>query len=121
MISSPGIGSRESCGTITIDNATVYARGTAQASSGCPAIGSFSSVPTITINGSDIYAYRGAFNGTSYADWIGRGGRPSYPGGQIQGDIKSTTVYKGKCDWSVEVSEGTVVYGADGISKEQVQ
>ena len=121
VISSPGIGSRESCGTITIDNATVYARGTAQASSGCPAIGSYSSVPTITINGSDIYAYRGAFNGTSYADWIGRGGRSSYQGGQIQGDIKSTTVYKGKCDWSVEVSEGVVVYGADGISKEQVQ
>ena len=121
IISSPGIGSRESCGTITIDNATVYARGTAQASSGCPAIGSYSSVPTITINGSDIYAYRGAFNGTSYADWIGRGGRSSYPGGQIQGDIRSTTVYKGKWDWSVEVSEGVVVYGADGISKEQVQ
>ena len=57
----------------------------------------------------------------SYADWIGRGGRPSYPGGQIQGDIRSTTVYKGKWDWSVEVSEGVVVYGADGISKEQVQ
>lgn len=121
IISSPGIGSRESCGTITIDNATVYARGTAQASSGCPAIGSYSSVPTITINGSDIYAYRGAFNGTSYADWIGRGGHSSYPGGQIQGDIRSTTVYKGKWDWSVEVSEGVVVYGADGISKEQVQ
>ena len=98
VISSPGIGSRESCGTITIDNATVYARGRAQASSGCPAIGSYSSVPTITINGSDIYAYRGAFNGTSYADWIGRGGRSSNQGGQIQGDIKSTTVYKGKWD-----------------------
>lgn len=122
VISSPGIGSRdESCGTITIDNATVYARGTAQASSGCPAIGSYSSVPTITINGSDIYAYRGAYNGTSYADWIGRGGRPSNPGGQIQGDIKSTTVYKGKWTGSEEVSEGVVVYGADGISKEQVQ
>ena len=121
VISSPGIGSRESCGTITIDNATVYARGTAQASSGCPAIGSYSSVPTITINGSDIYAYRGAFNGTSYADWIGRGGRSSNPGGQIQGDIKSTTVYKGKWTGSEEVSEGVVVYGADGISKEQVQ
>ena len=121
VISSPGIGSRKSCGTITIDNATVYARGTAQASSGCPAIGSYSSVPTITINGSDIYAYRGAFNGTSYADWIGRGGRSSNQGGQIQGDIKSTTVYKGKCDWSVEVSEGVVVYGADGIGTEQSQ
>ena len=121
VISSPGIGSRKSCGTITIDNATVYARGTAQASSGCPAIGSYSSVPTITINGSDIYAYRGAFNGTSYADWIGRGGRSSNPGGQIQGDIKSTTVYKGKWTGSEEVSEGVVVYGADGISKEQVQ
>ena len=91
ITSSPGIGSRESCGTITIDNATVYAQGTAQSSSCCPAIGSFSSVPPITINGSDIYAYREAPNGTSYADWIGRGGnRYGYQGGQIQGDIKST-------------------------------
>lgn len=123
ITSSPGIGSRESCGTITIDNATVYARGTAQSSSGCPAIGSFSSVPAITINGSDIYAYRGAYtNGTSYADWIGQGGRDfNYQGGAIQGDIRSTTVYKYKWTRREEVSEGTVVYGADGISKEQVQ
>ena len=121
--SSPGIGSRESCGTITIDNATVYARGTAHASGGCPAIGSYFSVPAITINGSDIYAYRGAYtNGASYADWIGQGGDAFYyQGGAIQGDIRSTTVYKGKWDWFVEVSEGTVVYSADGIGTEQSQ
>ena len=121
--SSPGIGSHESCGTITIDNATVYARGTGSPMDGCPAIGSYASVPTIVISGSDIYAYRGAYtNGTSYADWIGRGGGVlDYQGGAIQGDIRSTTVYKGKWTDSSEVSEGTVVYGADGVGTEQSQ
>lgn len=123
LTSSPGIGSRESCGTITIDNATIYARGTASAMNGCPAIGSYASVPTITINGSDIYAYRGAYaNGTSYADWIGRGGVAlDYQGGAIQGDIRSTTVYKGKWTGSSEVSEGTVMYDASGVASEQSQ
>lgn len=120
---SPGIGSYESCGTITIGNATVYARGTAQATEGCPAIGSYYSVPTIRISGSDIYAYRGAYtNGTSYADWIGQGGI-AYDGrsGAIQGDIRSTTVNKGKWTGSSEISEGKVVYDADGVVTEQSQ
>ena len=98
MTSSPGIGSRESCGTITIDNATVYARGIAQGTTGCPAIGSYSSVPTIVISDSEIHAYRGSFKGTSFADYIGRGGSMGvYQGGQIQcgsGSITGSTVYK---------------------------
>ena len=119
---SPGIGSNKSCGTITIDNATVYAWGTGAAMESNPAIGSYYSVPAITINGSDIYAYRGAsFDGTSYADWIGRGGGENvYYGGAIQGDITSTTVHKGKWDSiGSETSEGTVVYDASGNATEQ--
>ena len=123
--SYPGIGGDESCGAITIDNATVYARGIGSASSGCPAIGASSSVPAITISGSDIHAYRGAYtDGTSYADWIGRGGVAfDYQGGAIQGDIRSTTVYKGKWDKdnSQATEEGTVVYDVSGVASEQSQ
>lgn len=123
--SYPGIGGDESCGAITIDNATVYARGIGSASSGCPAIGAGSSVPAITISGSDIHAYRGAYtDGTSYADWIGRGGVVfDYQGGAIQGDIRSTTVYKGKWDKdnSQATEEGTVVYDVSGVASEQSQ
>lgn len=126
---SPGIGSgHDTCGKITIDNATVYARGTSQCNYGCPAIGSgpySSTVPTIVISGSDIYAYRGAYNGTSFADWVGHGGeRYSYQGGQIQygsGSITSTTIYKGTWNGHSEGMEGTVVYDASGNATEQSQ
>ena len=120
MTSSPGIGSRESCGTITIDNATVYARGIAPGTTGCPAIGSYSSVPTIVISDSEIHAYRGSFNGTSFADYIGRGGNMGvYQGGQIQcgtGSITNTTVYKWGYDYSYDTSsnEGSVYYDEEG-------
>ncbi len=123
--SYPGIGGDESYGAITIDNATVYARGIGSASSGCPAIGAGSSVPAITISGSDIHAYRGAYtNGTSYADWIGRGGDViEYASGAIQGTITSTTVYKGKWDKdnSQATEEGIVEYDASGVASEQSQ
>lgn len=123
--SYPGIGGDESCGAITIDNATVYARGIGSASSGCSAIGAGSSVPAITISGSDIHACRGAYtDGTSYADWIGRGGDViEYASGAIQGTITSTTVYKGKWDKdnSQATEEGTVVYDVSGVASEQSQ
>ena len=118
MTSSPGIGSRKSCGAIRISDATVHATGLTD----CPAIGSYTSVPTIVISGSDIYAHRGTFyDGISYADWIGRGGVPyeEYQGGAIQGTITSTTVYKGRWDGGGEVPEGTVVYDAGGNATEQ--
>ena len=124
-VSYPGIGGHESCETITIDNATVYARGTGSSMDGSPAIGSYASVPTIVINGSNIYACRGAnANGTSYADWIGRGGDViEYASGAIQGTITSTTVYKGKWDKNSgqATEEGTVVYDVSGVASEQSQ
>lgn len=86
-------------------------------------IGAGSSVPAITISGSDIHAYRGAYtDGTSYADWIGRGGDVyGYQGGAIQGTITSTTVYKGKWDMDIgrATYEGTVMYDAGGNATEQ--
>ena len=122
-VSYPGIGGHESCGAITIDNATVYARGTGSSMDGSPAIGSYASVPTIVISGSNIYACRGAnANGTSYADWIGRGGDViEYAGGAIQGTITSTTVYKGKWDNNSgrATDEGTVAYDASGNATQQ--
>ncbi len=122
-VSYPGIGGHESCGAITIDNATVYARGTGSSMDGSPAIGSYASVPTIVISGSNIYACRGAnANGTSYADWIGRGGDViEYAGGAIQGTITSTTVYKGKWDKNSgrATDEGTVAYDASGNATQQ--
>lgn len=84
----PGIGAYNQCGTITIRDATVYAYGTAQADFHAPAIGSYSSLPTITISYSNIYAYRGAYNGLSSADWIGSNSN------SIQGTITNTVVYK---------------------------
>ena len=99
---SPGIGAYGESGTITIDNATVYAYGAATVLNSSPAIGSFtSSVPIINIlHGSTIYAYRGAYNGTSYADYIGQGGtNTGYTGGQIQtdtgGSITNSTIHTG--------------------------
>ena len=99
---SPGIGAYGESGTITIDNATVYAYGAATVFNSSPAIGSFtSSVPIINIlHGSTIYAYRGAYNGTSYADYIGQGGtNTGYAGGQIQtgtgGSITNSTIHTG--------------------------
>ena len=122
-VSYPGIGGHESCETITIDNATVYARGTGSSMDGSPAIGSYASVPTIVISGSNIYACRGAnANGTSYADWIGRGGDViEYASGAIQGTITSTTVYKGKWDKNSgrATDEGTVAYDASGNATQQ--
>lgn len=124
-VSYPGIGGHESCETITIDNATVYARGTGSFMDGSPAIGSYASVPTIVISGSNIYACRGAkANGTSYADWIGRGGDViEYAGGAIQGTITSTTVYKGLWDKNSgqATDEGIVEYDASGVASEQSQ
>lgn len=96
---APGIGSTGStCGTITITNAIVHARSFGDAYSSAPAIGAYESVPEIVITDSEIHAYRGSYNGTSYADYIGRGGsRIDYQGGQIQyssGSITGSTVYK---------------------------
>lgn len=92
----PGIGSASTCGTIKIEDATVYARGCGQSLNHVPAIGSYSStVPTIEISDSDIYAHRGGSFGTCTADYIGRGSNDnSYAGGQIQGTISHTTVYQ---------------------------
>ena len=117
MTSSPGIGSYESCGAIRISDATVHAIGLTD----CPAIGSRYSVPDITISRSVIHAHRGIFSeGTSYADWIGRGGSINDPHGAIQGTLTNTTVYKYM--WNNmnghSVSEGTVVYDADGVGTE---
>ena len=122
MECTPGIGSLENCGSITIDNSTVYAYGVAQHLYYTPAIGSCQSLPSITISNSEIFAYRGSYNYISTADWIGRGG-PSYQGNSIQGNISNAVIHKYM--WNpannATIEEGTVVYGADGISKEQVQ
>ena len=122
MECTPGIGSLENCGSITIDNSTVYAYGVAQHLYYTPAIGSCQSLPSITISNSEIFAYRGSYNYISTADWIGRGG-PSYQGNSIQGNISNAVIHKYM--WNPAnnstIEEGTVVYGADGISKEQVQ
>ena len=122
MECTPGIGSQENCGSITIDNSTVYAYGTALYFYYAPAIGSCQSLPSITISNSEIFAYRGSYNYISTADWIGRGG-PSYQGNSIQGNISNAVIHKYM--WNPAnnstIEEGTVVYGADGISKEQVQ
>lgn len=121
MASSPGIGSYAACGTIAIDNATVYARGTGADNMSCTAIGSNQTLQTITISDSDIYAYRGTSPlGTSYADWIGKGGESDgYSGGDIQSTIMNTTVHKGMWNGISETSEDTVWYGADSAGTEQ--
>ena len=116
----PGIGSRGACGTIAIDNATVYARGTGTSDGGYPAIGANSTVPVITISGSEIHAFRGS----SHADWIGQYGNVyGYQGGAIQGTITGTTVYKGLWDKNSgqATDEGTVEYDASGVGTEQSQ
>ena len=114
---APGIGSTGStCGTITITNAIVHARGFGDMYGSAPAIGAYESVPEIVITDSEIHAYRGSYNGTSYADYIGRGGsRIDYQGGQIQyssGSITGSTVYKYSYDLLTgsSSSDGSVTY-----------
>ena len=123
---APGIGSTgNACGTITITNAIVHARGFGDAYSSAPAIGAYESVPEIVITDSEIHAYRGSYNGTSYADYIGRGGSMrDYQGGQIQcgngGSIINTTVYKGTYNYSSQTTsnEGSVYYDESGNATE---
>ncbi len=117
---APGIGATGgTCGRIEISSAIVYARSYGNDINNAPAIGAYGSVPEIVITGSEIHAYCGSF-GTSYADYIGRGGRMSdYQGGQIQcgtGSITNTTVYKGTYNWISYISsdEGSVYYDGDG-------
>lgn len=123
---APGIGSTGStCGTITITNAIVHARGLGDTYSSAPAIGAYESVPEIVITDSEIHAYRGSYNGTSYADYIGQGGNSyGYHGGDIQcgtGSITNTTVYKWGYNHSYETSsnEGSVYYDESGNATEQ--
>ena len=114
---APGIGSTGStCGTITITNAIVHARGFGDMYGSAPAIGAYESVPEIVITDSEIHAYRTSYNGTSYADYIGRGGsRIDYQGGQIQyssGSITGSTVYKYSYDLQTgsSSSDGSETY-----------
>ena len=102
----------DACGKITITDAIVHAQGADEA----PAIGAESSVPEITIKKSKIHAYRG-----SNADYIGRVGDYKYQGGQIQGDITSSTVYKYLYDGLYDTStpEGVVEFDENGEGKEQ--
>ena len=109
----PAIGSTgDACGKITITDAIVHAQGADEA----PAIGAESSVPEITIKKSEIHAYRG-----SNADYIGRVGDYKYQGGQIQGDITSSTVYKYLYQVmdNISTSEGVVEFDENGEGKEQ--
>ena len=117
---APGIGSTgNTCGTITITNAIVHARSFGDTDSSAPAIGAYESVPEIVITGSEIHAYRGSY-GTSYADYIGRGGGlRGYQGGAIQcgsGSITNATIYKGAYNWLYGTSsnEGSVYYDEEG-------
>lgn len=114
---APGIGSTgNTCGTITITNAIVHARSNGDATYSAPAIGAYGSVPEIVITDSEIHAYRGSGFGTSYADYIGRGGsRIDYQGGQIQyssGSITGSTVYKYSYDLQTgsSSSDGSETY-----------
>lgn len=118
---APGIGTTGgTCGRIEISSAIVYARSFGDDSRSAPAIGAYGSVPEIVITDSEIHAYRGSDNGTSYADYIGRGGNMTdYQGGQIQcgtGSITNTTVYKWGYDYSYDTSsnEGSVYYDEEG-------
>ena len=110
----PAIGSTgdATCGKITITDAVVHAQGSNEA----PAIGAESSVPEITIKKSEIHAYRG-----SNADYIGRAGGYNYQGGQIQGDITSSTVYKYLYEdlYGTSTPEGVVEFDENGEGKEQ--
>lgn len=96
---APGIGATGgTCGRIEISSAIVHARSNGDIANSAPAIGAYGSVPEIVITDSEIHAYRGSYDGTSYADYIGRGGsKMDYQGGQIQcgsGSITGSTVYK---------------------------
>ena len=77
---APGIGSagNATCGTITIDDATVYAYGGTSTFQYAPGIGCGypdeglpTSIPTVIIkNQSTVHAYRGG-NNTDYIGWSG--------------------------------------------------
>ena len=119
---APGIGATGgTCGRIEISSAIVYARGFGEAICSAPAIGAYESVPEIVITGSEIHAYRGSYNGTSYADYIGQGGNSSgYHGGDIQwstGSITNSTVY---CySGTGNTVDKTMVYDASGNATQQ--
>ena len=122
--SSPGIGSAHgSCGTITITDATVYARGHGTSFSAAPAIGSLSTLSNIVIRNSEIHAYRGYYFRELNPDYIGLGvvGMSAQGSGLIQGDIKSSTVYKYTYDYGTNTSteDGIVVYDDQGVGTEQ--
>ena len=109
----------EGTGTITITNAVVCAHGVGVAMSSCPAIGSVSMLPTIVINGSIIHAYRG---NQLNPDYIGQGALGITSGsGLIQGDIKSSTIYKYTYDWASNTSteDGIVDYNDQGVGTER--
>ena len=110
----PAIGSTgEVCGKITITDAIVHAHGFGFGNNNSPAIGAYASVPEITISGSEIYAYRGGYN----ADYIGQGSASyGYQGGQIQGDITNSIVYKYLYQVmdNISTSEGVVEFDENG-------
>ena len=128
-----GIGSAgKGCGMITIMDATVYAYGASHANGMSPAIGggadglnAESVVPTIIISDSDIHAYRGGYNGMSYADYIGQSGHTNgYHGGAIQtgagGSFTNSTIYKYTyVPYGTSSSDGQVYYGSDGVPSEK--
>ena len=114
---APGIGATGgTCGRIEISSAIVHARSNGDADYSAPAIGAYGSVPEIVITDSEIHAYRGSDFGTSYADYIGRGGSMrDYQGGQIQcgsGSITGSTVYKYTYNYSnnSSSSDGSEAY-----------
>lgn len=126
MAIAPGIGATGgTCGRIEISSAIVYARSFGDTNYSAPAIGAYESVPEIVITDSEIHAYRGSYNGTSYADYIGQGGNSyGYHGGDIQcgtGSITNTTVYKWGYNHSYDTSsnEGSVYYDESGNATEQ--
>ena len=122
--SAPGIGSIEgSCGTITITDAVVHARGYGAPFSAAPAIGSLSTLSNIVIRNSEIHAYRGYYFKELNPDYIGQGvvGQSVQGSGLIQGDIKSSTVYKYTYDYGTNTSteDGIVDYDDQGVGTER--
>ena len=122
---APGIGSTGgTCGTITITDAIVHARSLGDSFYSGPAIGAYEGVPDVVIARSEVHAQRGS-RGTSYADYIGRGGsQGGYTGGAIQcgaGSITDSTIYKETYNWGggSTSSEGSVYYDASGTPAEQ--
>lgn len=99
-------------GSITIENATVEARGKTAA----PAIGAAgSTAPTITISDSTVKAYRGLGSSSDIVDWIGEIKNSGTAG--INATITNTTVeeYTIKFYYRDEVTEdGSVTYDANG-------